>query len=114
MLITRKRTYDIQDSNDKRFIEDLHKLINGRNISFGTVVNGGDQNIQGMMIEIADSGVANSSITLIHNLGYIPKFYDVKYMSLATQIFDFGTPWTTTKIFLASSTAHTKLRIFVH
>lgn len=66
------------------------------------------------MIEIADSGVANSSITINHNLGYIPKFYDVKYASLATQVFDFGTAWTKTQIFLASTTAHTKLRIFVH
>ena len=113
MKIIRPKTYDIQDTNQKRFVEDIFKLTN-RNISFGQTVNGLDQNISGMMIEIADSGAANSSITLIHNLGYVPKFYDIKYSNLATQVFDYGTTWTTTKIFLASSTAHTKLRIFVH
>jgi hypothetical protein len=113
MKIKRPVTFNIQDTEHKRFVEDLFKLTL-RNISFGTFVDGEDQNIAGKMIEIADSGVANSSITLTHNLGYVPKFYDVKYMSLATQVFDFGTAWTKTQIFLASSTAHTKLRVFVH
>jgi hypothetical protein len=94
-------------------MDNLQKLFN-RNISFGTGVNTQDQNIQGTMVEIADSGLANTSITINHNLGYIPKFYDLKYASNATQLFDFGTPWTEKQIFLASSTAHTKLRIFVH
>ncbi len=85
-----------------------------RNISFGSDIDTLDQNIQGKMVEIADSGAANSSITVIHNLGYIPKFYDIKYISKATQIFDFGTPWTKTKIFLASVTANTKFRVFIH
>jgi hypothetical protein len=113
MKVIRPQTFSIKDPNQKRWYEDLFKIFN-RNISFGTTVNGPDQNIQGTMIEVADSGLANSSITLKHNLGYIPKFYDVKYTSLATQVFDFGTVWTKTNIYLASSTAHTKLRIFVH
>jgi hypothetical protein len=96
-----------------RFFEDIYKLTR-RNISFGTFIDGVDQNIQGQMIEIENSGAANSSITLTHNLGYVPNFYDVKYMSQATQVFDFGTPWTKTNIYLASTTASTKLRIFVH
>jgi len=97
----------------RRFLEDLYSIFQ-RKISFGTTVNSNDQNIQGQMVEIADSGAANSSITVTHNLGYIPKFYDVKYANKATQIFDFGTAWTKTQIFIASSTANTKLRIFVH
>lgn len=113
MQIIRNNTFNIEDPNHKRFMEDLYKIFQ-RNISYGTQVNGQDQNIQGAMVEIADSGLANTSITVTHNLGYVPKFYDVKYMNHATQVFDFGTAWTSTKIFLSSSTAHTKLRIFVH
>ena len=113
MKLRRLSTTNYRSINEKLFMDQLQQLFN-KNISFGTGISTQDQNIQGKMIEIADSGVANSSITINHNLGYIPKFYDVKYASLATQVFDFGTAWTKTKIFLASTTAHTKLRIFVH
>lgn len=113
MKIVRQFTFHISDPNRKRWEEDLFKIFN-RNISFGTTVDSEDQNIQGQMVEITDSGGANTSITVTHNLGYVPKFYDVKYMSQATQVYDFGTPWTVNNIFLASTTAHTKLRIFVH
>lgn len=120
MQIRRYPTYKEDDVEFKNFLDDLHKLINGGNISFGTTVNAtlnnpnADRNIQGFLAEVADSGLANTSVTITHNLGYIPKCYDVKYISLATNIFDFGTPWTTTQIFLASSTAHTKFRVFIH
>lgn len=113
MKLRRLSTTNYRSINEKLFMDQLQQLFN-KNISFGTGISTQDQNIQGKMIEIADSGVANSSITINHNLGYIPKFYDVKYASLATQVFDYGTAWTKTQIFLASTTAHTKLRIFVH
>lgn len=113
MKLRRPETYRIKNINDKMLWENLYQVING-NISFGIGINTQDKNVRGTMVEIADSGVANSSIMVTHNLGYIPKFYDIKYASLATQVFDFGTAWTKTQIFLASSTAHTKLRIFVH
>lgn len=114
MKITRKNTYDIVSPNIRRYDEDLYKLINGRKISFGQQVNSGDQNIDGQMVEIADTGLANTQFSVVHNLGRVPLFYDIKYMSLATSVFDSGTTWTTTQIFLKSSTAHVKLRIFVH
>jgi len=113
MKLSRLFTASISNPNYKRWVEDIHQAFN-RNISFGTSVDSQDQNIQGKMVEILDSGTANSSITINHNLGYIPKFYDVKYISAATQVFDFGTPWTKTQIFLASTTAHVRLRVFVH
>lgn len=105
--------HEEKDLRRRRWTNDIYKLFN-RNISFGTQIDSQDQNIQGKMVEIADSGAANSSITVTHNLGYVPKFWDVKYTNKATQVFDFGTAWTKTQVFLASSTAHTKLRLFIH
>ena len=113
MKLRRLSTVSYRNMDEKLFMDDLQKLFK-KNVSFGTGIDTQDQNIQGKMIEIADSGVANSSVTINHNLGYIPKFYDIKYKSLATQIFDFGTAWTKTQIFLASSTAHVKFRVFIH
>jgi hypothetical protein len=113
MKLRRLSTTNYRNINEKLFMDQLQQLFN-KNISFGTGISTQDQNIQGKMIEIADSGVANSSIAIKHNLGYIPKFYDVKYLSASSVIFDFGTAWTKTQVFLASSTAHIKFRVFIH
>ena len=113
MKLRRLSTASYKNMEEKLFMDQLQQLFRKR-ISFGVGIGTEDQNIQGTMIEITDSGVANSSITINHNLGYIPKFYDVKYLSASSTIFDFGTAWTKTQIFLASSIAHIKFRIFVH
>jgi len=118
MRVIRPNTYSIEDPNEKRWVEDLYRLTIrnvsfGRNITPATIAND-SQNIEGKMVEISDSGLSGASVTVVHNLGYIPKYYDVKYINAATQIYDFGTPWTVRNIYLASSTAHVKFRVFVH
>lgn len=114
MLITRPKTFDIEDHNRKRFYEDIYKLFNGRNISFGHQVNSGDQNLDGLMVEIADTGTANSLNTITHNLGRVPQFIDFKYKSIAGDWYDGGTVWTTTKVFIKFTIAHMKVRLFIH
>jgi hypothetical protein len=122
MKIIRPETSAIQDMNHKRFIEDLYKLSN-RGISFGRAVQyhnntqvdpNADQNIEGVSAEIANTGAANILFAVTHNLGRVPLFYDVKYMSDATIIYDSGTAWTKTQIFLKSTTANVKIRLWIH
>jgi hypothetical protein len=113
MKIIRPKTFDMTDLNLKRWHEDLFKLFN-RNISYGQGIDTPDQNIDGKMVDIPDTGLANTQFIVIHNLNRIPNFYDVKYQNLATSIFDSGTAWTKTQIFLKSSIAHVHIRLFVH
>lgn len=112
MLLSRPHLYDQKSIH--RFIEDIHKFVNGRKISFGQQVDSGDQNIEGRMVETVDTGLANTEFSFIHNLGRIPLFYDVKYTDKATSIYDSGTPWTTTRAFFKSSTANVRIRLFIH
>jgi len=114
MLITRLVTYNIENPNHKRFYEDLHELINGRNISFGTLVDGVDQNISGRMIDVPNTGVINTEFVVIHNLDRIPLFYDVKYINVIGTVYDSGTPWTNVKAFFKCSIANAHVRLFVH
>src|SRR5271170_242039 len=86
MKIIRPQTSAIKDPNQKRWYEDLFKLTN-RNISFGTSVNGADQNIAGQMIEVADTGTAGVQFTVVHNLGRVPLYFDVKYINLNGNIY---------------------------
>jgi hypothetical protein len=123
MKIMRPNTYGIVDPNQKRWVEDLYKLTN-KNISFGTSVqyldnklanSVQDQNMSGVMVEVSDTGTANTTFGVIHNLGYIPKYYDVKYINGNGTIYDAVTSsWTTSEIFLKCSLATAHIRLFIH
>lgn len=97
----------------RKFFDDLQTAMKG-GISFGTGINTEDKNIQGTTIEIANTGAANTSVTLQHNLGYVPKFIDFKYKSVAGDLYDAGTAWTKTQAFVKFSTANMHVRVFVH
>jgi hypothetical protein len=113
MKIVRKNTFDIPDTNLRRWVEDLHKLTN-RNISFGTQVDGQDQNIAGHMVDVANTGAANTQFAVTHNLGRIPLFYDVKYINGNGVVYDSGTAWTKTQAFFKCSLATAHIRLFIH
>ncbi len=113
MKVIRPKTFDMQDLNLKRWHEDLFKIFN-RNISFGQSIDGQDQNIDGRMVDIPTTGVINTQFVVTHNLGRIPLFYDVKYTNLACSVYDSGTQWTKTQIFLKCSIANAHIRLFIH
>lgn len=85
-----------------------------RNVSFGLAVDSQDQNIQGKMVEVSDTGLANTQFVVTHNLGYVPKFFDIKYRNIACSVYDSGTAWTKTQVFLKCDQPNAHLRIFIH
>lgn len=113
MQITKPRTHDIEDHDLRRFHEDLYKIFQ-RRISFGTTVDNKDQNIDGKMVDIADTGINNVEFSVTHNLGRVPLYFDIKYRNIAVNIFDSGTPWTTTKAFFKATLDHAHVRLFIH
>jgi hypothetical protein len=113
MLVTRPDTTSIVEPNKRRWYEDLFRLTN-RNISYGHTVDGQDQNIDGKMVNVQDTGLIDTEFIVVHNLSRVPLFYDIKYISKACNVYDSGTSWTTTKIFLKCSVANVHIRIFVH
>jgi hypothetical protein len=122
MRVTRQNTFSIIDPNQKRVAEDFYKLTN-KNISFGhqmmyvnNVLQGGnlDQNIDGVPVEITNTGTVNTQFSVTHNLGRIPLQYDVKYINGNGVVYDSGTTWTKTQIFLKCSLANAHIRLFIH
>jgi hypothetical protein len=112
MRVTRPNTFALQDPNQKRWVEDLFKLTN-RNISFGTQVNGIDQNIAGQMVEVANTGAANTQFTVTHNLGRVPLYLDVKYINGNGVVWS-SSPATSTQAFYTCSLANAHVRLFIH
>jgi hypothetical protein len=94
-----------------RVWEELARVINGR-LWFGSVVTG-RENLDGIPLLKADTGVANVAFTLTHNLGRVPVGWLVTYIDKATSIYDGGVAWTETTISLKSSTANVRLIVFV-
>lgn len=113
MKTIRPNTAGIENTIVKRWNEQLYKIFR-RNISYGHSVDGQDQNIDGKMLEITDTGVAGTTNTLNHNLGRIPLYIDVKYKSIAGDWQDTGTTWTKNQAFIKFTTDHMHVRLFVH
>ncbi len=113
MKIRRVPTYHILDEEHRRFAEDLYLLTN-RHISFGTMLDGEDQNIDGRMVDVPSTGTINTEFVVIHNLGRIPLFYDVKYINVIGTVYDSGTPWTSIKAYFKCSIANAHTRLFIH
>lgn len=113
MQITKPRTFDIKDTHWRRVWTDLDKLLH-RNISFGQQVDSGDQNIDGKMVEIANTGPANTQVAVTHNLGRVPQFIDFKYKNVSGDWFDSGTAWTASQVFIKFTIANMHVRLFIH
>lgn len=106
-----------------RLQQDIEKQING-GIAFGvpsTVLFRGGfhtiaqrcDNIDGVLIKVPNSGTANTEFTIVHNLGRIPVGFDVKRINSASTVFDSGTAWTKTKMFLKCSGGNAIITLFV-
>lgn len=113
MKIVRRNTFGIKDPNEKRWVEDLYKILN-RNVSFGSNVDSEDQNIDGKMVAISDTGPANTQVIVNHDLNRVPRFIDIKYKSVAGDWYDSGAVWTNTQVFLKFTTANMSVRLFIH
>ena len=108
----RPRTFDIKDHEEKRWKEDLFNIFN-RRISFGSIVDGQDQNIDGRMIDVPDTGTAGVQFTVNHNLGRVPLFFDVKFKNVSGDIFA-SAAFTKTQAFFKATVNNMHVRLFVH
>ena len=95
---------------------DMKKLftsINGR-LRFGDGTDGErGENISGEFQVVADSGSANTEFSITHTLGAIPIGYLVTKISNAGVIYDSGTTWTSSTIYLKSSAANSAVTVFL-
>ena len=109
-----------EESNHIPFFQDVAKQING-GISFGaqadpSVNSSGiaSLNIDGQWAKVTSPVAPNTQFAVTHNLNRIPVGFDVKRQNLACSVYDSGTAWTTTQIFLKCSVASVTLTLFIH
>lgn len=83
-------------------------------IRFG---GGGDgdrgENIAGEFQVVADTGAADTEFSVTHGLGSIPIGFLVTNIDKGGVIYDSGTAWTTTTIYLKCSAANAAVTVFL-
>ena len=107
---------DKVEESDKSVDTDLSKLYlftQGR-VRFG---DGGDgdrgENISGEFQVVADTGDANAEFSVPHTIGAVPVGYLVIKINNAGVIYDSGTSWTSSTIYLKSSAANSAVSLFL-
>ena len=80
------------------------------------LLNGGlilTDNFRGEVLTVSDSGAADSSNTIPHTLKRIPTGFIVVNINKGGVVYDAGTAWTVTNIYLKCTTANTTYKVFV-
>jgi len=90
---------------------EITKVLNGL-IGFGSPVGGRD-NIDGEFVTITSPAGADTEFTVTHNLGRVPVGFFVVNIDKVGIVYDGGTVWTTTQMFLKVNAATVTLTIFV-
>ena len=92
-----------------------HARVLAGNVSFGNGSNTNtEQNINGVWVTGITPSTPNTLFTVNHVLGKVPVGFDVKRMNASGSIYDGGTAWTATQIFLKSSAASATFTLFLH
>lgn len=109
---TRIKTARPENEFDKSLEQEL--LSAWRELS--NAINNGlrlEDNLDGSIITISDTGAANSENTLAHNLKRVPIGFLMINTDRGTTVYDSGTAWTTTNIYIKFGTANCAVKIIV-
>ena len=99
----------------RRVDQDLRNLFfftQGR-VRFGDGSEGSSENVSGSFHVVADTGSADAEFSISHSLGSVPVGFLVTNISNGGVVYDSGTAWTDTTIYLKSSASNSAVTIFL-
>lgn len=88
-----------------RFMGELSGILNG-GVTFA-------DNFNAQIITISDTGVADAQNTVTHTLQRVPIGFIVLNRNKGGVMYDAGTAWTTTNLYLKCTTANTTVKLLV-
>ena len=118
MKIAKQSIYNGQvDQNLVRsFNNDLRNVIlalSGR-VRFGSVGDGDrGENISGEWQTFTSNGSADTEDTIAHTLGSVPEGFIVTNINKGGVVYDSGTSWTSSNIYLKTSVSSATVTIFL-
>ena len=96
--------------------EDVRRSLDKFNTNLLKLLNGGLQavdNVDSISYAIADSGAADTEIAITHDLGRVPVDVRIKVQDAASIIYDSGTTWTITKVYIKCDTANVAMTLHI-
>ena len=119
MKFAKKSNLDLQ-VNEEQYarnldddIKQLAILTQGR-IRFGTGADGvNGENISGQFQVYTSNGSADTEDTIAHTLGSVPICYIVMKQDKGSVVYDSGTAWTATNVYLKQTVATVATTIFL-
>ena len=95
-------------------IQRQHARVLAGNVSFGNGSNQNtEQNISGVWASGTTDPTPGTEFAVDHVLGRMPVGFDVKRINAAGSIYDSGTAWTDTQIFVKSDAASATFSLFI-
>ena len=109
---TRIKTANPDSEFDKSLEQELLSFMN----ELSELLNGGlkfSDNFNAEIIDVADTGPANSEFSVSHTLKRVPVGYIVINKDRAGDVYDSGTTWTSTTLYLKDDTANASIKLLV-
>lgn len=101
---------------ETEFEKNLEKELLSFSLELANILNNGlkfSDNFDANILDIADTGAANASNTVAHTLKRVPTGFIVVNNNKAGVVYDGGTAWTTTDIYLKCSVANCTVKVLV-
>lgn len=86
----------VTDPNTDRALRELYDGISG-----------------GRQITLTSNGTANTEDTVVHDLGRVPRGFLVIKQDKAASVYDSGTAWTQSRIYIKTSVATVALTLWI-
>lgn len=102
---TRNRYESNLDFELRKWIRKVAELLNG-GIKF-------DDNFNAEIASVADTGVADTEFSYTHSLKRVPAGFIVINISKGGVVYDSGTAWTATTIYLKCTQASTVVKLLI-
>ena len=94
-------------------IRNLFDLTQGR-VRLGDASDGElGENVSGQFQVVADTGAADTEFTVSHGLGAVPIGYLLLNIDKAGVVYDSGTAWTSSNVYLKCSVANCAVTLFL-
>lgn len=98
------------------FESDLEKELLSFSTELSTIINKGlrfSDNFNAQIVTVADTGTANTEFSVAHTLKTVPAGFILININNAGIVYDSGTVWTTTALYLKCSAANCTIKIIV-
>ena len=112
----RKRIKTAKPDDKNIFEKNLEQELYSYSTELAQIINKGlkfSDNFNAEIVSLSDSGNANSENEIAHTLKRVPTGYLVLKVNAAGIVYDSGTAWTDTKIYLKCNAANCAITILV-